>query len=147
MDPLRRPDPLRRADPLAASLRMAQRAIDNQSTRMRVVSENLANAHSTGTRPGEDAYRRKTVSFALVAAEQGSGPRARIGTDRSDLPVRHDPDHPAADADGMVRMPNVSPLVEMADMREASRLFDANVQVVRQTRELINTTIDLLRNR
>ena len=134
-------------DPLAASMRMAQRAIDNQSTRMRVVSENLANAHSTGTRAGEEGYRRKTVSFALVAAEPAPGPRARIGTDPSELPLRHDPDHPAADARGMVRMPNVEPLVEMADMREASRLFEANVQVVTQTRDLINTTIDLLRSR
>ena len=134
-------------DPLAASMRMAQTAIDNQSTRMRVVSENLANAHSTGDRPGEAAFRRKTVSFAAVVPEPSGDRRTRIGVDRSDLPMRFDPDHPAADAEGMVRMPNVSPLVEMADMREASRLFEANVQVVRQTRDLINSTIDLLRSR
>ena len=134
-------------DPLAASMRMAALALDNQSTRMRVVSENLANAQSTGDRPGEAPYRRKTVSFALVAAGGASGPRATIGLDRSALPTRHDPDHPAADAGGTVRLPNVEPLVEMADMREASRLFEANVQVLRQARELVNSTIDLLRSR
>lgn len=134
-------------DPLGAAMRMAQTALDNQSTRMRVVSENLANAHSTGDRPGEAAYRRRTVAFELIAAVPAHGPRARIGVDRSPLPTRHDPDHPAAGPDGTVSLPNVEPLVEMADMRAASRLFEANVQVVRQTRELMNATIDLLRSR
>ena len=134
-------------DPLAASMRMSATALDNQSTRMRVVAENLANAQSTGDRPGEAAYRRRTVSFARVTAEPAAGPRVRIGTDRSALPSRHDPNHPAADAAGMVSTPNVSPLVEMADMREASRAFEANVEVLRQTRQLVHTTIDLLRNR
>ena len=134
-------------DPLAASMRMSATALDNQSTRMRVVAENLANAQSTGDAPGAAPFRRKTVSFARVVADEATGPRARIATDRSPLPVRHDPNHPAADADGMVRMPNVSPLVEMADMREASRAFESNVEVMRQTRELIHATIDLLRSR
>ena len=134
-------------DPLGAAMRMAQLALDNQSTRMRVVSENLANAQSTADAPGADPYRRKTVSFAEVSMEAPSGPRARIGTDRSAFGSRHDPDHPAANAEGNVAMPNVSPLVEMADMREASRLFEANVQVLRQARNLVSSTIDLMRNR
>ena len=134
-------------DPLAASLRMSATALDNQSTRMRVVAENLANAQSTGDAPGEAAYRRKTVSFARVAAEPATGPRVRVDADRSTLPMRHDPNHPAANADGMVQTPNVSPLVEMADMREATRAYEANVEVLRQTRDLIHATIDLMRNR
>lgn len=134
-------------DPLAASMRMSATALDNQSTRMRVVAENMANARSTGDAPGEAAYRRKTVSFARIAAEPLPGPRARIGADRSALPTHHDPNHPAADAAGMVSMPNVSPLVEMADMREATRAYEANVEVMRQTRELIHATIDLMRSR
>ena len=131
-------------DPLSASMRMAQRALDQQSVRMRIVSENLANAHSTAERPGGEAFRRKTVAFDAVAPDGRPGP-ARIRRDPSALPLRHDPAHPAADARGMVRTPNVRPLVEMADMREASRLFEANLQTLRQARDLVNSTIDLLR--
>lgn len=134
-------------DPLAASMRMSATALDNQSTRMRVVAENMANARSTGDAPGEAAYRRKTVSFARIAAEPVPGPRARIATDRSALPTHHDPNHPAADAKGMVSMPNVSPLVEMADMREANRSYEANLQVMGQVRDMIRSTIDLMRGR
>ena len=135
-------------DPLAASMRMAARALDNQSARMRVVAENLANAHSTGDRPGEAAFRRKLVTFQEVTPDLAApGLPHRIHADRTALPATHDPAHPAADENGMVLRPNVVPLVEVADMREASRAFEANVQVMRQTRELINATIDLLRNR
>ena len=134
-------------DPLSASMGMAARALDNQSTRMRVVAENLANAHSTGDAPGASAFRRKLVSFSEVRPEPGTGPALRITHDRTALPATHDPGHPAADENGMVLRPNVVPLVEVADMREASRAFEANVQVLRQTKELINATIDLLRNR
>ena len=134
-------------DPLSASMRMAARALDNQSTRMRVVAENLANAHSTGDAPGAPAYRRKLVSFAEITAAPQPGVPSRIVADRAALPLAHDPAHPAADRNGMVQRPNVVPLVEIADMREASRAFETNVEVLKQTRELINGTIDLLRNR
>ena len=133
-------------DPLASAIRLASTALDNQSTRMRVVAENLANAQSAGDAPGAAPYRRKTVTFAEVALG-ATGPRVSIGRDGSELPMRHDPAHPAADANGMVRMPNVQPLVEAADMREASRAYEANVEVMRQARDLIHATIDLMRSR
>lgn len=134
------------ADPLAASLRIATMGLDNQSVRMRVVSENIANARSTGDTPGETAFRRKTVTFSEVTDRLDAG-RTRIRTDAATLPLRYDPGHPAADGQGMVVHPNVSMLTEVADMREASRTYEANLQVMRQARDLINGTIDLLRGR
>lgn len=116
---------------------------------MRVVSENLANAQSTGTTPGADPYRRKTITFeneldrvsGVTLVKLGD-----IGADRSAFRVELDPGHPAADASGYVKLPNVNMLIEMADMREASRSYEANLQVVRQAREMVSMTIDLLRN-
>ena len=116
---------------------------------MRVVSENLANAQSTGTTPGADPYRRKTITFeneldrisGVALVKVGD-----IGADRSAFRVEHDPAHPAADEAGNVKLPNVNMLIEMADMREANRSYEANLQVIRQAREMVSMTIDLLRN-
>ena len=116
---------------------------------MRVVSENLANAQSTGTTPGSDAYRRKTITFDNELDRVSGATMVRIagiGTDRSDFRVEHNPSHPAADEAGYVKLPNVNMLVEMADMREASRSYEANLQVIKQAREMVSMTIDLLRS-
>jgi flagellar basal-body rod protein FlgC len=135
-------------DPLQASLRIAGAGLEAQSARLRVVSENMANAESTGTTPGADPFARKTITF------QGEMDRAvgaqlvhvkDIGTDRTPFRVEHDPGNPAADKDGFVKMPNVNVLVEMADMREANRSYEANLQVIKQTRDLVSMTIDLLK--
>ena len=136
-------------DPLQLSLRIAASGLEAQSSRMRVVSENLANAHSTGTTPGADAYRRKTVTFENEL-DRTSGATlvklANVGVDRSAFRVEHDPGHPAADAAGYVKLPNVNMLIEMADMREANRSYEANLQVIKQAREMVSMTIDLLRS-
>jgi flagellar basal-body rod protein FlgC len=136
-------------DPLKLSLKIASSGLDAQSTRMRVVAENLANAESTGKTPGADPYSRKTVTFA-DELDDVSGAKLvkidRISTDTAPFRLEHDPSHPAADASGMVKLPNVNVLVEMADMREANRSYTANVQVIRQARDMISMTIDLLRN-
>jgi flagellar basal-body rod protein FlgC len=136
-------------DPLQVSLRIAASGLEAQSSRMRVVSENLANAQSTGTTPGADPYRRKTITFeneldrisGVALVKVGD-----IGADRSAFRVEHDPAHPAADEAGNVKLPNVNMLIEMADMREANRSYEANLQVIRQAREMVSMTIDLLRN-
>lgn len=136
-------------DPLQASLRISASGLEAQSFRMRVVSQNLANAHSTGATPGSDPYRRKTVTFEseLDRASAVSLVRvANVGVDRSPFRLEHDPGHPAADEAGFVRLPNVNMLIEMADMREASRSYEANLQIIRQAREMISMTIDLLRS-
>ena len=119
-----------------------------QSERLRVVSENLANAQSTAKLPGGDPYQRKTVTFA-AELDRASGASmvdvASRGTDPSEFPVEYQPGHEAADEFGYVKMPNVNILVEMADMREAIRGYEANLQNIKQSRELISMTIDLLR--
>ncbi len=135
-------------EPLQAALRAASSALEAQSTRIRVVSENVANAHSTGATPGDDPYRRKTISFGeeLARAEGVRTVAVRsIGRDPTAFRSVHDPGHPAADQRGFVKLPNVDPILELADLREANRSYQANVQVVRQTRELFTLTIDLLK--
>jgi len=136
-------------DPLQASIRIAGSGLEAQSARLRVASENMANAQSTGTTPGEDPYRRKIVSFESELDRALGADLLRvgeIGTDRKPFRIEYDPGHPAADGAGYVKLPNVSMLVEMADMREANRSYEANLQVVRQARQLISMTIDLLRS-
>ncbi|MGD9913109.1 MAG: flagellar basal body rod protein FlgC [Rhizobiaceae bacterium] len=135
-------------DPLSTALKVASSGLTAQSERLRVVSENLANAQSTGSTPGAEPYRRKTISFA-AEVDRGSGAAfvdvAAIKNDPSNFQVEFQPGHEAADAAGYVKMPNVNPLIEMADMREANRSYEANLQVIKQARELISMTIDLMR--
>ena len=137
------------ADPLLSSLKIAASGLQAQSTRMRIVSENIANAQTTGTTPGSDPYQRKMVSFQSEL-DRVSGAQMvsvdKVGRDDTPFILESDPGNPAANADGYVKMPNVRMLVEMADMREANRSYEANIQVVKQAREIINMTIDLLRN-
>ena len=135
-------------DPLTTALRVASTGLGAQSERLRVVSENLANAQSTGNTPDENPYRRKTITFSSTL-DRASGiayvNTPAISSDPSEFPTEYMPGHQAADANGYVRMPNVNTLVEMADMREANRSYQANLQVIKQARELISMTIDLLR--
>lgn len=137
------------ADALNATFKIASHGLEAQSRRLRVVSENLANAQSTGRTAGSDPYRRKTIAFeaemdrasgaALVTAE-------RTGVDRAPFQRVYDPNHPAADADGYVKMPNVNMLVELADMREANRSYEANLEVIKQARSMTLRIIDLMRS-
>ncbi|RIK82927.1 MAG: flagellar basal body rod protein FlgC [Hyphomicrobiales bacterium] len=136
-------------DPLISSLKVAASGLGAQSQRLRVVSENLANAQSTGNFPGADPYQRKTITFT-AELDRLSGARmvevSAIANDRTAFPVEFQPGHEAADELGYVKMPNVNILVEMADMREANRSYEANLQAIKQARDLISMTIDLLRN-
>jgi flagellar basal-body rod protein FlgC len=136
-------------DALTAALKVAASGLGAQSERLRVVSENLANAQSTGTAPGADPYRRKTISF-VSELDRASGTNLvevnTIDRDPSDFPVEFQPGNVAADDKGYVKMPNVNVLIEMADMNEANRSYEANLQVVKQARDLISMTIDLMRN-
>jgi len=136
-------------DPLQVTLKIGASGLEAQSKRLRVVSENLANAQSTGRAPGADPYTRKTISFeSQVDDAMGANLVKVAGIDRHRSPYRveHNPGHPAADANGYVKLPNVDVLVEVADMREANRSFEANLQVIKQAREMISMTIDLLRS-
>jgi len=137
------------SDPLQAAMKVAASGLDAQSTRLRIVSENMANAQSTGATPGSDPYRRKVVDFSSVLDRQTGATEVsveRIATDPSDFTTVYDPSNPAADAKGMVKMPNVNMITEMADMREANRSYEANLQTIKQARDLVSMTIDLLRS-
>ena len=135
-------------DPITAALRVGASGMTAQSERLRIVSENLANAQSTGSAPGADPYRRKTITFA-AELDRVTGAHGveveQISRDRSDFPIEYSPGHEAADADGYVKLPNVNVLVEMSDMREAVRGYEANLQTIRQARDIVSMTIDLLR--
>ena len=133
---------------LDRALRIASSGMQAQSARLRVVAENLANRDSTGQSAGADPYRRKTITFAS-RLDRASGTElvrvARVGTDASAFPQRHDPAHPAADERGYVKTPNVSSLIEVMDMREAQRSYNANIAVLETTRGMLTRTIEALR--
>lgn len=136
-------------DPLRSAAAIAASGLDAQQTRLRVVAENLANAQATGQTPGSDPYQRKTITFAsefdrLLGATTVD--IKQIGVDPSPFEITRDPGNPAADADGNVKLPNVNMLIEMADMREAGRGYEANLQMVKQARSMTTMMLDLLRN-
>ena len=131
------------------SLAIAASGLRAQAGRMRVISENIANSDSTAQTPGGDPYRRRVPTFqsefdrSLNAQVVALGP---VRTDNSDFRVKYEPGNPAADAQGNVRYPNVNPLIEVTDMRDAQRSYEANVNVVTSTRNMIQRTLDILRN-
>lgn len=136
-------------DPLVSTLKVAATGMTAQSERLRIVSENIANSQSTGGTPGADPYQRKTITFAAELDRTTGASTVNvesIARDRSEYPLEYLPGHEAADENGYVKTPNVNMLVEMADMREAIRGYEANLQSIKQARELISMTIDLLRN-
>ena len=135
-------------DPLQAAMHTAASGLQSQSMRLRIVSENLANMDSAGATPGADPYRRKLVTFEAVLDGANGAELVRVNRVlRDDAPFRLEfrPGHPAADEKGYVKLPNVSMITEAADMREANRSYEANLQVIRQAREMISATIDLLK--
>ena len=119
-----------------------------QSERLRVVSENLANADSLPTSPSEQPYRRKVLTFRNVLDKQVGADVvkvAKVYVDRSQFQKKYDPKHPAADSDGYVMTPNVNPLIELMDMREAQRSYEANLNVVNVSKTMLSRTVDMLR--
>jgi flagellar basal-body rod protein FlgC len=130
------------------SIALAASGLRAQSGRMRVIAENIANADSTGERPGADPYRRKIPTFQRTLdreLEASVVSLGRVRTDGSAFKSKFDPGHPAADAAGHLKLPNVNSLVEQVDMREAQRSYEANVNVVTATRRMITRTLDILR--
>ncbi len=119
-----------------------------QAGRMRVIAENIANADSTAKGPGSDPYRRKIATFRSEmdrALEANTVALGKVRTDQSDFRSKYEPGHPAADANGYVKYPNVNSLLEMTDMREAQRSYEANLNVIGATRRMIQRTLDLLK--
>jgi flagellar basal-body rod protein FlgC len=118
-----------------------------QSVRLRTIAENIANADSLAEGPGGSPFRRKLVTFKNVFDKTLSANKVtvdKVSTDKSDFQKRFDPQHPAADKDGYVQLPNVNSLVELMDMRQAQRSYEANLGVIDVTRSMIGRTIALL---
>ncbi|MEE9545659.1 MAG: flagellar basal body rod protein FlgC, partial [Rhodospirillales bacterium] len=130
------------------TLRISSAGMRAQGTRLRVISENIANAGSLPRAPGDMPYRRKVVTFKNELDRSIGLKTVRVGKivpDKSDFTKRFDPNHPAADADGYLLVPNVNPLIEMMDMREAQRSYDANLNVIKNTKNMLKNTIEILR--
>jgi flagellar basal-body rod protein FlgC len=133
----------------ARSMAIATSGLRAQAGRMRVISENIANADSTAPTAGGDPYRRKVPTFSS-ALDSALGARVvtlgKIAPDSSAFRVKHEPGNPAADAAGNVKYPNVNSLVEMTDMRDAQRSYEANLNVISANRRMISLTLNILKS-
>ncbi len=130
------------------SIAIAATGMRAQAGRMRVISENIANSDSTAQTRGGDPSRRRIVTFRTeLDRELGAKVVAlgQIGTDNSDFRVRHEPGNPLADAKGDVKYPNVNSLVEITDLRDAQRSYEANLNVITATRRMLQRTLDILK--
>ncbi|WP_291684551.1 flagellar basal body rod protein FlgC [Bradyrhizobium sp.] len=132
----------------ARSMGIATSGLRAQAGRMRVISENIANADSTAQTPGGDPYRRKVPTFSSAldrTLDAQVVTLGRIRPDPSAFRVKHDPGNPAADASGDVKYPNINSMVEMTDMRDAQRSYEANLNIISATRRMIQRTLDILK--
>lgn len=130
------------------SIAVAASGLRAQTGRMRVIAENIANADSTGDKPGQDPYRRKIPTFQKHVDRELDASVVELGrvrTDSSAFKTKYEPGHPAADAAGQVKLPNVDTLIETVDMRDAQRSYEANLNVVTATRRMVSRTLDILR--
>jgi flagellar basal-body rod protein FlgC len=130
-----------------ATMAIAASALKAQQARMRVIAENIANADSVATTPGGDPYRRQAPVFEPAKVANGVTGVAMTGTRPDATPFRSDynPGSPAADAKGYVKMPNIDPLTEAMDMREASRAYQANLNVIENQRNMDSRTLDIIK--
>lgn len=132
--------------PTNSAMAVAASALRAQQSRMRVIAENIANADSTARTAGGDPYRRRQPIFETSRVEGASGVRlAEVRNDPSDFRMEYDPSHPAADANGYVKRPNVDTLLEAMDMREAQRAYEANLNVIETARSMETRTLDILK--
>lgn len=133
---------------LGKAMMISAAGLKAQGTRIRVIAENVANANSTGQTPGDLPYRRKVAIFRNEMDRALGTETVRVGkidVDKSDFARRYDPNHPSADPDGYVLMPNVNTIVEAVDMREAQRSYEANLTVIQTARRMLSRTVEMLR--
>lgn len=133
---------------LSTSADIAVSGMKAQAQRLKVISENMANAESVSAEPEKDPYRRQVVTFQQYVDRETGADMVKVGKivkDKSEFIKKYDPNHPAADAQGYVSMPNVNPLIEMMDMKEAQRSYEANLSVVQTSREMNSKILDILK--
>lgn len=133
---------------LQTSSDIAVAGMKAQTHRLRVISENMANADSVAKRPGEKPYQRKLVTFKNVLDRNLDADVVKVDKvvrDKTEFGRKYDPNHPGAGQDGYVLTPNVNPLIEMMDMREAQRTYEANLNVINVSKDMMESTIQLLK--
>lgn len=126
---------------LLRTMALSASGMEAQSTRLRHVSENIANVDTPG-------FRRKLVSFEAATTRPGEPAlveTGRVRLDPSELPLVHDPGHPLADENGNYRGSNVDLVIEIADARQAQRSYEANLKMFDQARQMTTSLLDLLR--
>lgn len=132
-----------------STLKISGAGMAAQNERVRVIAQNIANADTGPTAPGEDPYRRQVITFKNELDKRVGAKVVRVDQvkedTKSDFILKYQPGHPAADENGYVKMPNINSLIETMDMREATRSYEANLGMFTQTRDMMNKTIDLLR--
>jgi flagellar basal-body rod protein FlgC len=127
------------------TMAVAASALKAQQARMRIIAENIANSDSTASTKGGDPYRRQTPVFTSANIDGATGVKlAQVVADTSDFTKELDPSNPAADADGYVKRPNVNPLIETMDMRDAQRAYEANLNIIETSRAMTEKTLDIL---
>ena len=136
------------SDDLISSMYVSASGMRSQGVRMRLSSENLANSESTSETPGGDPYRRRIVTFQNTLDRTLNIERVRVRdivNDDSSFPIEYDPSHPSADENGYVKMPNVNTLIELMDLKEANRSYEANLSAIQMARSMLGKTIEILR--
>jgi len=130
-----------------AALAAAASGMRAQTLRMRIAAENVANANSTGDTPDQEPFRRRIPLLETTTLADGVQGVRVLGAapDQSAFRREYNPSHPAADAEGYVRLPNVDTLTEMMDLREATRAYEANLNMIEAARAMTARTLDLLR--
>ncbi len=134
-------------DDIRATMTAAASGMRAQTMRMRIAAENVANANSTAETPGGDPYRRRIPMLEENRARDGVVGVRVTGAmdDPSAFKREYNPSHPAADTDGYVKLPNVDSLAEMMDLREATRAYEANLNMIENARAMTTRALDLLR--
>ena len=133
---------------LSVSADIAVSGMKAQAQRLRIISENMANAESVSATKGGDPYRRQVVTFKQYIDQETGADMVKVDKvihDESPFVLKYDPSHPAADEQGYVKMPNVNPLIEMMDLKEAQRSYDANLSMMQTARDMNSKVLDLLK--
>ena len=130
------------------TMRISTAGMQVQGARLRVISENIANADSLPQDANGKPYRRKLITFQNSLNRSMGLNMVKVHSikaDQSEFGKKFDPNHPAADEDGYVLTPNVNSLIEMSDMREAQRSYEANLQLIKASKAMLNSAIEILR--
>jgi flagellar basal-body rod protein FlgC len=133
---------------LISAMSAAATGLRAQTVRIRISAENLANADTTATTPGGDPYRRKAPVFRTFYDREMNVDTVKVTgsrLDQSPFGKKFDPSNPGADATGYVKLSNVSALTEMADLREAQRAYEANLNVIESSRAMMLGVVSLLK--